>query len=43
MLTEGRPTLVVAFHDDLAHGEGTADMVAIAKAAGIPVYLVGRA
>lgn len=42
MLKEGRPDLVVAFSDDLAASRGTRDMVSIAKAAGVPVYVVGR-
>lgn len=40
MLNEGRPTLVLAFHDDLASSRGTGDMVEIALAAGLPVYQV---
>lgn len=38
MLDEARPTMVVAFHDDLAASKGTADMVRRAKEAGVPVY-----
>lgn len=38
MLTEGRPNLVLAFHDDLYGGSrGTLDMVTISLAAGVPV------
>lgn len=37
MLDEGRPTEVWAFHDDLDRSKGTADMVARAEKAGIPV------
>ena len=37
MLTEGKPTLVLAFHDFLDKSKGTKDMVKIATQAGIPV------
>lgn len=37
MLDEGKPSLVLAFHDDLEHSKGTGDMVRRAKARGIPV------
>ena len=40
MLREGRPDLVVAFHDDPDLGRGTADMVRRALAAGVPVRVV---
>ncbi len=40
MLVEGKPTLVIAFHDDLANSKGTANMVEIAKKAGIPLKLI---
>lgn len=39
MLDEGKPDLVLAFHDDLAASKGTADMVRRAKKAGVPVYV----
>lgn len=42
MLTEGKPSVVIAFHDDLANSKGTKDMVAAAKKAGIPVYVVSH-
>lgn len=32
--------LVLAFHDDLRHSKGTADMVRVARMAGIPVNVV---
>lgn len=35
MLTEGRPTLVLAFHDNIEKSKGTRDMVDKAKRAGI--------
>ena len=37
MLDEGRPDYVLAFHDDLAHSKGTANMIRRAEKAGIPV------
>lgn len=37
MLEAGKPHLVCAFHDDLARSKGTANMVRIARVAGIPV------
>lgn len=36
MLTEGRPDLVIAFHDDIENSQGTRDMLKKAKRAGIP-------
>jgi hypothetical protein len=36
-LTEGKPDIVVAFHPDLEHSRGTADMVRKAVKAGIQV------
>ena len=38
MLDEGRPDVVIVFPG----GRGTADMVRRAKAAGVPIYEVGR-
>jgi hypothetical protein len=41
MLEQGRPTIVVAFHDDLASSKGTKHMVEIVAAVeGLPVYVV---
>lgn len=40
MLTVGKPELVIAFHDDLDNSKGTANMVKIAKRAGVRVRLV---
>jgi hypothetical protein len=40
MLREGRPHLILAFHDALEHSRGTRDMVAKAKRAGRPVRLI---
>lgn len=40
MLTEGRPDLVLAFHDDLEHSKGTAHMVRIARKAGVSVRVI---
>jgi YspA, cpYpsA-related SLOG family len=43
MLRDGLPDLVVAFVDKpLAHSRGTAHMVAIARAAGLPVHVIQR-
>jgi len=39
MLREGKPDLVLAFHDDLSRSKGTRDMVKQARKAGIPVLL----
>jgi len=39
MLREGKPDMVLAFHDDLEKSKGTADMVRRAKGAGLPVRL----
>jgi len=39
MLDEGSPTEVLAFHDDIEHSKGTADMVARAKKVGLQVTL----
>lgn len=36
MLGEGRPDWVLAFHRDLARSKGTANMIALARKAGIP-------
>lgn len=41
MLAMG-PDQVVAFHDDLGRSKGTADMVAAARKAGVPVRIVGH-
>jgi len=43
MLNEGKPTHVTAFHDDIAHSKGTADMVRRAIKAGITVLLWSHA
>ncbi len=40
MLREGRPDVVLAFHANLGGSRGTADMVRVARAAGLPVWLV---
>ena len=43
MLKEGKPTLVVAFHDDIEHSKGTKDMVEVArKTHNLPVYVISR-
>lgn len=40
MLDEGRPDLVLAFHNDLENSRGTLDMVRRAKASGIKVEII---
>lgn len=40
MLTEGKPTLVLAFHDFLDASKGTKDMVNAARNAGVPAQIV---
>lgn len=42
MLTEGKPDIVFAFHDDLEASKGTADMVMRALKSGLPVYNIRR-
>lgn len=42
MLDEGEPDLVIAFHDDICHSAGTADMLCRAEDAGIPYTLITR-
>ncbi len=39
MLDEGKPDLVLAFHNDLDASKGTKDMVRRARKAGIPVFV----
>ena len=43
MLTEGKPDMVLAFHDSITSSIGTADMIRRAKLAGVPVKLVSHA
>ncbi len=38
MLKEGKPTQVIAFHDDPENSRGTVDMVKISRKAKIPVW-----
>lgn len=42
MLMEGKPTHVIAFHDDIGKSKGTKDMINQARKAGLDVLLVGR-
>jgi len=42
MLTEGKPDMVLAFHDSITSSKGTANMIRIAKLAGVPVKLVSH-
>mgnify|MGYP001591945783 CR=1 FL=1 len=43
MLTEGKPDIVLAFHDNIVKSKGTADMIKRAMRAGLKVYLNGYA
>ncbi len=43
MLEQGKPDIALAFHDNLEESRGTKDMVERSKAAGLPVYVIGRA
>jgi hypothetical protein len=40
MLDEGKPDLVIAFHEDLENSKGTQDMINRAKVQGVPVRLI---
>jgi hypothetical protein len=42
MLDEGRPDLVLAFHDDIHNSKGTKDMVRRAQRAGLPVWVISH-
>lgn len=42
MLDEGKPDLVLALSEDLNSSRGTADMVARARLAGVPVRLISH-
>ena len=42
MLNEGKPTLVIAFHNDIASSKGTKDMVNQARKAGLSVKIVNE-
>lgn len=42
MLAVGKPDIVLAFHNDLEHSKGTADMVKRAVKANVPVYNIRR-
>lgn len=42
MLDEGKPDLVLAFHDNIEESKGTKDMVRRALKAGIPTILFGN-
>ena len=41
MLTEGKPDLVIAFHDHIRESKGTADMIRLAVKEGIATKLIG--
>ena len=40
MLDDGKPTIVIAFHNDIDNSKGTADMIARAKKLGIPTEIL---
>lgn len=40
MLEEGKPDLVLAFHNDISKSKGTKDCIKRAREKGIPVYLI---
>lgn len=40
MLVEGKPDLVIAFHDDIRNSKGTKNMVEQAKRKGIPTEVI---
>lgn len=40
MLDEGRPDMVIAFHDDISRSRGTADMIRRAMKRGIPTKTI---
>jgi hypothetical protein len=42
MIDEGHPDIVLAFSEDLNSSRGTADMVAQARRAGLPVRLISH-
>lgn len=43
MLKEGKPTDVLAFHDDIDNSKGTKNMVEQARKAGVRVTIIGGA
>lgn len=42
MLVEGKPNLVIAFHDDIEHSKGTKNMLEQARKAGVPRRLIAN-
>ena len=40
MLEDGKPDLIIAFHNNIENSKGTKDMINISKKAGLPVLLV---
>lgn len=42
MLDDGKPDLVIAFHDDLGRSKGTNDMLSRAEKANIPTRLINH-
>lgn len=41
MLTDGKPDMVFAFHNDIKRSKGTKNMVNQAEKAGVPVVIIG--
>jgi hypothetical protein len=39
---EGKPNLVLAFHNDIKHSKGTKDMITVAKAGGVRTVLISE-
>jgi len=42
MIEEGKPTDVIAFHDDIDNSKGTKHMVSLSRKAGIPTVVVSH-
>lgn len=42
MLDEGKPDIVLAFHNDIEKSKGTQDMVKRARKAGVPVFVISE-
>lgn len=40
MLDEGKPDLILAFHQDIVNSKGTADMIRRANRAGVPTRIL---
>lgn len=42
MLIEGKPDMVLAFHDDISRSKGTKSMLNLARAAGVECRVIGH-